>query len=123
MHDTSHKCRISNRAVGSAPLYCQTPCASRSLHSLVDPSSARLPEAFRVFSKCATAQSRSFAFVVATIWNDLPQQLRFELLTLPLPVFFKRPEDCLFLLVVALTLVGNALEYLNVHLQLQITIV
>src|SRR6218665_843972 len=96
MHDTSHKCRISNRAVGSAPLYFQTPCASRSLHSLVDPSSARLPEAFRVFSKCATAQSRSFAFVVPTSWNDLPQQYALSSSPFLFPFFLKGLKTVFF---------------------------
>jgi len=38
---------------------------------------------------CASAQSRSFAFVGPSNWNALPQQQRLELPILPLPPFWK----------------------------------
>src|SRR6218665_257342 len=53
-------------------------------------------EAFWLFPlmRSATAQSRSYAFVGPSSWNDLPQQLHLELLTLPLPLS-ENPEDYL----------------------------
>src|SRR6218665_2977112 len=59
-------------------LYTCRPCAPRSLHSLVDLPSDRLQEAFCMvvpFVRSATAQSRSFALVGPSTWNDLHQHL------------------------------------------------
>jgi len=56
--------------------------------------------------RSATVQS-SFALVGPSSWNNLAKQLRLELLTLPLPVLWKRPKTILFLLVIGSTGLGR----------------
>lgn len=58
--------------------------------------SAGLGLLFVPFMRSATAQFRNFAYVCPSSWNHLRQQLRLELLTLPLPLSWKRLKTILF---------------------------